>query len=156
MNINLTLIGQSITFAFFVWFCMKFVWPPIMQALSDRKQKIADDLAAAERGKHELELSEKRAVETLQKAKDKASDIVGHAEKRADEVTDEGKVKAKEEADRIIAGAKGEIEQEANRAREELRKAVAELAVAGASKILEKEVDQKAHAKLVDNLVKQL
>ena len=156
MNINLTLFGQSITFIFFVWFCMKFVWPPIMNALNERKQKIADDLAAAEKGKHELELSKKRAVETLHEAKEKAADIVSHAEKRAGEVADEGKVKAKEEADRILANAKSEIDQEANRAREELRKAVAALAISGASKILEKEIDETAHAQLVDSLVKQL
>ncbi|MDH5648261.1 MAG: F0F1 ATP synthase subunit B [Gammaproteobacteria bacterium] len=156
MNINLTLIGQSIVFALFVIFCMKFVWPPIMQALRNRKQQIADDLAAGEKGRHELELSKKRAVEVMHDAKGKAADIVSNAEKRAGEISDEAKEKAKEDADRIIAGARGEIEQEINRAREQLRKAVAELAVAGAGKILEKEVDEKAHSQLVDNLVKQL
>jgi len=156
MNINLTLIGQSITFLIFVWFCMKFVWPPIMNALTERKQKIADDLAAGEKGKRELELSKKRAVETMHKAKDRAAEIVSHAEKRAGEVADEGKIKAKEEADHILINARNEIEQEVNHAREELRKAVAALAISGAGKILEKEIDEKAHAQLVDDLVKQL
>jgi F-type H+-transporting ATPase subunit b len=156
MNINLTLIGQSITFLIFVWFCMKFVWPPIMNALTERKQKIADDLAAGEKGKRELELSKKRAAETMHKAKDRAADIVSHAEKRAGEVADEGKIKAKEEADHILINARNEIEQEVNHAREELRKAVAALAISGAGKILEKEIDEKAHAQLVDDLVKQL
>ena len=156
MNINLTLIGQTITFMFFVWFTMKFIWPPLIQALTERRTKIADDLAAAEKGRHEKELAEKRAIEVIKEAKDKAQDIINHAEKRGNEVTDEAKEKAKEESDRIVAAAQGEIEQETNRAREQLRAAVAELAVASAAKILEKEIDTKVHAKLVDKLVEQL
>jgi len=156
MNINLTLIGQTITFMFFIWFTMKFIWPPLIQALTERRTKIADDLAAAEKGRHEKELAEKRAIEVIKEAKDKAQDIINHAEKRGNEVTDEAKEKAKEESDRIVAAAQGEIEQETNRAREQLRAAVAELAVASAAKILEKEIDTKVHAKLVDKLVKQL
>lgn len=156
MNINLTLIGQSITFIFFIWFTMKFIWPPLIQALTDRRTKIADDLAAAEKGRHEKELAEKRAIEVIKEAKDKAQEIINHAEKRGNEVTDEAKEKAKEESNRIVAAAQGEIEQETNRAREELRAAVAELAIASAAKILEKEIDAKVHAKLVDKLVEQL
>jgi F-type H+-transporting ATPase subunit b len=156
MNINLTLIGQSITFVIFVWFCLKFVWPPIMGALVDRKKLIADGLAAGEKGKHDLELAEKKAVTRLKEAKSKAAEIINHAEKRAGEIVDEAKDHAKVEADRIVAGAQSDIDQEVNRAREELRKSVATLAVAGASKILEKEVDAKAHAKMVDSLVAQL
>jgi len=156
MNINLTLIGQTITFMFFIWFTMKFIWPPLIQALTERRTKIADDLAAAEKGRHEKELAEKRAIEVIKEAKDKAQGIINHAEKRGNEVTDEAKEKAKEESDRIVAAAQGEIEQETNRAREQLRAAVAELAVASAAKILEKEIDAKAHAKLVDKLVEQL
>ena len=156
MNINLTLIGQTITFMFFIWFTMKFIWPPLIQALTERRTKIADDLAAAEKGRHEKELAEKRAIEVIKEAKDKAQDIINHAEKRGNEVTDEAKEKAKEESDRIVAAAQGEIEQETNRAREQLRAAVAELAVASAAKILEKEIDTKVHAKLVDKLVEQL
>ncbi|MDH5631430.1 MAG: F0F1 ATP synthase subunit B [Gammaproteobacteria bacterium] len=156
MNINLTLIGQSITFFFFVWFTMKFVWPPLTQALAERRKKIADDLAAAEKGRHEQELAEKRAIKVIKEAKDKAQEIINHAEKRGNEVTEEAKDKAKEEAARIVAAAKGEIEQETNRAREQLRAAVAELAVAGAARILEKEIDAKVHAQMVDKLVEQL
>ncbi len=156
MNINLTLIGQSITFFFFVWFCLKFVWPPIMGALVDRKKLIADGLAAGEKGKHDLDLAEKRVVTKLKEAKGKAAEIINHAEKRAGEIVDEAKDHAKVEAERIVAGAQSDIEQEVNRAREELRKSVADLAIVGASKILEKEVDAKAHAKMVDNLVAQL
>ena len=156
MNINLTLIGQSITFIFFVWFCLKFVWPPIMGALVDRKKLIADGLAAGEKGKHDLELAEKKAVSKLKEAKSKAAEIINHAEKRAGEIVDEAKAHAKIEADRIVAGAQSDIEQEVNRARETLRKSVATLAVAGASKILEKEVDARAHSKMVDSLVEQL
>lgn len=156
MNINLTLIGQTITFIFFVWFCMKFVWPPITAALDERKKKIADGLAAAEKGKHELVLAEKRAVESLKESKAKAAEIVSHAEKRAAEIADEAKEHARTEADRIVAGAQGDIEQEINRAREQLRGAVSQLAVAGAAKILSREIDAKAHAGLIDELVKQL
>lgn len=156
MNINLTLIGQSITFLFFVWFTWKFVWPPLNQALAERKKKIADDLAAAEKGRHEQKLAEKRAVKVIKEAKTQAQEIINHAEKRGNEISDEAKDKAKIEADRIVEAAKGEIEQETNRAREELRAAVAELAVAGAAKILEKEIDAKVHADMVDKLVKQL
>jgi len=156
MNLNLTLIGQSITFMFFVWFTMKYIWPPLIQALTERRTKIADDLAAAEKGRHEQELAEKRAIEVIKEAKDKAQDIINHAEKRGNEVTDEAKEKAKDESDRIVAAAQGEIEQETNRAREQLRAAVAELAVASAAKILEKEIDAKVHAQLVDKLVEQL
>ncbi len=156
MNINLTLIGQSITFFFFVWFCLKFVWPPIMNALVERKKLIADGLAAGEKGKHDLELAEKSAIDKLKVAKNKAAEIINHAEKRAGEIVDEAKDHAKVEAERIVAGAQSDIDQEVNRAREELRKSVADLAIVGASKILEKEVDARAHAKMVDSLVAQL
>lgn len=156
MNINYTLFGQSITFIFFVWFCLKFVWPPIMGALVDRKKLIADGLAAGEKGKHDLVLADKKVVTRLKEAKTRAAEIINHAEKRAGEIVDEAKDHAKVEADRIVAGAQSDIDQEVNRAREELRKSVATLAVAGASKILEKEVDAKAHAKILDSLVAQL
>lgn len=156
MNINLTLIGQSITFIFFVWFCLKFIWPPIMNALVERKKLIADGLAAGEKGKHDLELAEKRVITKLKDAKNKAAEIINHAEKRAGEIVDEAKEHAKVEADRIVAGAQSDIDQEVNRAREELRKSVADLAIIGASRILEKEVDAKAHAKMVEDLITQL
>jgi F-type H+-transporting ATPase subunit b len=156
MNINATLLAQSIMFILFVWFCMKFVWPPIMNALGERKKQIADGLAAGERGKHELELASRRATESLHEAKQKAADVIVLAEKRASEIVEEAKGAAKEEGDRLVAGAKAEIEQEINRAREVLRQQVAELAVAGAEKILRREIDAKAHAELLTSLQNEI
>lgn len=156
MNINMTLIGQSITFAIFVWFCMKFVWPPIVNALEARKKQIADGLAAADRGKHELELAAKRASESLHEAKQKSAEIIAQAEKRAVQIIDEAKNAAKEEGDRMIAAAKAEIEQESHRAREVLRTDVAALVVAGAGKILRREVNPQAHADLLEAIQNEL
>lgn len=156
MNINLTLIGQTITFIVFVWFCMKYVWPPLTRILEARRQTIADGLAAAERGRREHELAEKKALETIKKAKQEAAEIVAIADKRAAEVADEAKAAAKAEAERIVAAAKAEIDQEMVRAREALRAAVVELAVAGAACILEKEVDAKSHAKLLETVAAKL
>ncbi len=156
MNINATLIGQMIAFIIFVWFCMKFVWPPLTRILEERKKTIADGLASAERGKREQELAEKKALETLKKAKQNAAEIVSAAEKRAAEVADEAKSAAKAEAERIVAAAKTDIDQEIVRAKEQLRTAVAELAVAGAARILEKEVDAKSHAKLLETVASKL
>ena len=156
MNINLTLIGQSITFALFVWFCMKYIWPPVMGALEARRKEIADGLAAAERGQHEQEIAEKRATEHIREAKGQASDIVAQAQKRASEIVEEAKGDAKTEADRIVTGANAEIEQETNRAREQLRKEVVGLAIAGAEKVLKREVDKDNHASALDDLAAQL
>ncbi|MEO8417285.1 MAG: F0F1 ATP synthase subunit B [Methylophilaceae bacterium] len=156
MNINATLLGQAIMFIMFVWFCMKFVWPPIMTALAARQKQIADGLAAADRGKHELELSAKKASQELRTAKEKASDIIVHAEKRASEIVEEAKGNAKSEGDRIIAGAKAEIDQEMNRAKESLRQQVSTLAIAGAEKILRREIDAKAHADMLTTIAKEL
>jgi len=156
MNLTATMIGQSITFAVFVWFCMKYVWPPLTTALDERKKKIADGLAAAEKGKHDLELAKKGAVDELKKGKEKASEIIHQAERQASEIVDGAKERAKVEADRIITGARAEIEQEANQAREELRKRMSDLVVIAASKILEKEVDAKAHADLIESVAKEL
>ena len=156
MNINMTLIGQSITFAIFVWFCMKYVWPPIVSALEARKKQIADGLAAADRGKHELELAAKRASETMHEAKLKASDIIAQAEKRAVQIVEEAKGAAKDEGDRMISAAKAEIEQESHRAREALRGEVAALVVAGAGKVLRREVNAKAHADLLEAIKNEL
>ncbi|HUW27118.1 MAG TPA: F0F1 ATP synthase subunit B [Sulfuriferula sp.] len=156
MNINATLIGQSITFFVFVWFCMKFVWPPIMNALAERRKQIADGLAAGERGKHELELASKRAVENLHEAKQKAAEIISQADKRAAQLVEEAKGVAKLEADRMIAGAQASIAQETVRAKEALRGQVAGLAVAGAEKILRREIDAKAHADLLDAIKNEL
>jgi F-type H+-transporting ATPase subunit b len=156
MNINMTLFGQTITFVVFVWFCMKFVWPPIMNALEQRKKKIADGLAAAERGAHEKELAEKRAAEILHDAKQQAQEIINQAQKRANEIVEEAKDNARGEAERIVTAANAEIEQEVNRAREQLRGQVVTLAVAGAGKVLKKEIDPKANEQLLQDLVAQL
>ncbi len=156
MNIDATLIGQSIAFFLFVWFCMKFIWPPLTQALEDRKRTIADGLAAAEKGKYEQELGEKKALETIKKAKQDAAEVIALAEKRAAEVADEAKDHAKVEAERIVAAARTDIDQEINRAKEQLRVAVSDLAVTGAARILEKEVDAKTHARLLEAVIKQL
>jgi len=156
MNINLTLIGQSITFALFVWFCMKYIWPPVMGALEARRKEIADGLAAAERGQHEHELAEKRAAEHIKEAKGQASDIISQAQKRANEIVEEAKGDARTEAERIVTGANAEIEQETNRAREQLRQEVVTLAIAGAEKVLKREVDKDAHASTLNDLATQL
>ncbi len=156
MNINLTLIGQSITFALFVWFCMKYIWPPVMNALEARRKEIADGLAAAERGQREHELAEKRGAEHIKEAKGQASDIISQAQKRANEIVEEAKGDAKTEAERIVTGANAEIEQETNRAREQLRQEVVALAIAGAEKVLKREVDKDAHASTLKDLATQL
>jgi F-type H+-transporting ATPase subunit b len=156
MNINATIFGQAIAFLLFVAFCMKVVWPPIMRALAERKKQIADGLAAAEKGKHELELADKRVVEVLREAKGHAAEILAQADKRSAELIDEAKAAARTEAEHILQAAKAEISREINAAREHLRASVATLAVNGAARILEKEVDAKAHAKLLDNVISQL
>jgi F-type H+-transporting ATPase subunit b len=156
MNFNATLIGQSITFIVFVWFCMKFVWPPIMHALTQRKEKIAEGLAAADRGRHEQELAKKKAAEKLLEAKQQAAEIIGRAEKRAAEIIEESKNDAREEGERLIAAAQAEISQELNRARETLRGKVAEIATAGAGRILKRELDATANDELIKDLVAQI
>ena len=156
MSINATLIGQMITFALLVWFTMKYVWPPLMQALEERKKKIADGLASAEKGKHEMELAEKRATALLREAKDQAAEIINLAQKRANEAVEESKQSAKEEGERIVAAAKAEIERELQQAKEGLRQQVSMLAISAAEQILQKEVDQKKHREIIDNLGKQL
>lgn len=156
MNINATLIGQSIAFFLFVWFCMKFVWPPIMAALEERKKKIADGLAAAERGEHEKVLAQKRATEVIHQAKEDAANIIAQAQKRAGEIVEEAKEAARSEGERLITAANAEIEQNVNRAREELRGQVVSLSVAGASKVLGREIDEKAHDELLQDLVSQI
>ncbi|MEQ8234185.1 MAG: F0F1 ATP synthase subunit B [Gammaproteobacteria bacterium] len=156
MNMNLTLIGQAISFAIFVWFCLKYVWPPVLKALEERESRIADGLAAAERGKHELELAEQRATDVIRDGKDKAQDFITQAQKRADEIVEAAKTTAREEADRIKAAANAEIEQNRNQARDELRAQVARLAVAGAEQILMREIDETAHREVLDKLAANL
>jgi len=156
MNINATLIGQAIAFLVFIWFCMKYVWPPIMTALEERTKKIADGLAAAERGRHEQELAEKRAKQVIHEAKEQANEIISQATRRGNEIVDESKDNARIEGDRILVSAKAEIEQEANRAKDELRTQVGTVAMAGAAKILSREIDDKAHTDLLAELVSQI
>jgi F-type H+-transporting ATPase subunit b len=156
MNINATLLGQTIMFAMFVWFCMKFVWPPIMAALDARKKQIADGLAAAERGKHDLDLAAKRSAEVLREAKEKAADIIALGDKRASEIVEEAKVKAEVEAGNIRTRANAEIEQEVFRAKEQLRTQVSGVALAGAGKILGREINASAHNDLLEKLLTEI
>lgn len=152
MNINFTLISQALAFSIFIWFTVRYVWPPLLRAIEDRQKTIADGLAAGERGKHDLELASQRSAEVLKEAKQRAAEIVVQAEKRASEIVDTAKVAAKEEGDRIIIGAKAEIEHEMFSAKETLRQHTADLALAGAAKILRREVDAKTHADLLANI----
>jgi len=156
MNITLTLFAQAAVFIAFVLFTKRFVWPHLLKAIETRQKTIADGLAAAEDGKRSLELSNKRADEEIRKARERAAELLSQAEKRAAQMIDEAKNAAKEEGSREKAAAKAEIAQEITRAREQLRDHVASLAVAGAEKILRREVDQKAHADLLDSIKKQL
>ena len=156
MNLNATIIGQMIAFAIFVAFCMKYVWPPIMAALEERTKKIADGLAAAERGKQEQAQGEQRAQDLVNEAKKQANDIIAQAQRRGNEIIDESKDNARIEGARILSAAKAEIEQETNRLKDELRGQVASIAIAGAAKILEREIDEKAHTNLLSDLVTRI
>jgi F-type H+-transporting ATPase subunit b len=156
MNINLTLISQAVAFAIFIWFTVKFVWPPLRTAIETRQKEIADGLAAAERGKHDLELASRRSADVLRETKEKSTDILAQAERRAQQVVDDAKAVARVEADKVVASAKAEIDQEVERARQVLRERVAELAVAGAEKILRREVNAAAHADMLATLKQEL
>ncbi len=156
MNINLTLFSQALTFAILIWFTVKFVWPPLLAAVESRQKTIADGLADAERAKHDLEMAAKRSADILREAKEKAGEIVASGEKRYSEIVEQAKEQAKVEGDRILAGAKAEIDQEVFRAREQLRTQVSAIALAGAGKILGREIDAKAHNDLLDKLVAEL
>ncbi len=156
MNINFTLIAQAIAFAVLIWFTVKFVWPPLLKAIETRQKEIADGLAAAADGRNALEVAAKKSEVTLNEAKQKASEIIGQAEKRGTQIVEEAKNNAKSEADRIITGAKAEIDQEVNRAKEGLRAQVSALAVAGAEKILRKEIDGKLHSEMLSKLAAEL
>jgi F-type H+-transporting ATPase subunit b len=156
MNFNLTLIMQAVAFTAFIWFCARFIWPPLMRAIETRQKQIADGLAAGEQGKKDLANAEKRDAEMLVVAKARSAEIVAMGEKYKADAIEQSKIDAKAEADRIVAAAKAEIEQEVARAKEQLRDAVADLAVAGASKILKKDVDTKVHADLLAQLKRQL
>jgi len=156
MNINATLIGQGIAFFLFVVFCMKYVWPPILHALEERKKKIADGLAAGEHGKREQILAEERAKELLREAKEQAGEIITRADKRASEIVDEAKQDAKAEGGRMLTAARAEIDQELNRVKEDLRGQVVSIALAGASKVLEREVDENTHAELLNKMAAEI
>src|SRR3954463_15716454 len=156
MNINLTLFAQAVTFTAFIWFTVKFVWPFMLRAIETRQKTIADGLAAAEQGRKALETSTRQADEEIKRARERAAEIIGQAEKRTAQMIEEAKSAAKEEGNREKAAAKAEIAQEVTRAREQLRDRVASLAVAGAEKILRREVDAKAHGDLLESIKRQL
>jgi F-type H+-transporting ATPase subunit b len=156
MNFNLTLIAQAITFAIFIWFTAKFIWPYLLRAMEARQKQIADGLAAAERGRNELAEAAKKSAATLADARARAQELIAAAEKRAAQLVDEAKVTAKAEGDRLVAGAKAEITQEVARAKESIREQVAALAVVGAEKILRREVDAKVHAQMLAGLKSEL
>lgn len=156
MNLTFTLFAQAAVFIAFVLFTKRFVWPYLLRAIETRQKTIADGLAAAEEGRRSLEVSSKRADEEIRKARERAADLLSQAEKRAGQMIEEAKNAAKEEGAREKAAAKAEIEQEVTRAREQLRDHVAALAVAGAEKILRREVDARAHGELLDSIKKQL
>ena len=156
MNLNVTLVAQAVTFFVFVFFCAKFVWPPLTNAIAARQKQIADGLAAAEEGKQSLERSAAKAESEVSAARARAAEIVAQAEKRASQMVEEAKNSAREEGNREKAAAKAEIEQETARAREALRDQVAALAIAGAEKILRREVNAQAHSELLAQLKKEI
>ena len=156
MNFNYTLIGQLLAFILFVWFCMKYIWPPMMQALEDREKEISDGLDAASRGKRELEEANIKKEDILQDAKKEAAELVNQANHRANQIVEDAQSTAGEEAERIKVSAQSDIEQSTKRAREELRSEVATLAVAGAEKILNSEIDKKKNSELINKLSKEL
>ena len=156
MDINLTLIGQSISMLLFVWFCMKFIWPPLMQAIEQRQAQIADGLAAGEKGQKKLDKANVESKEILDEARKQATGILGQANARANEIVSDGKQDGQQERERQLSLAKNDIEQESNRARDELRDQVAQIAVATAEKILKREIDAKAHEDILNKLAKEL
>ena len=156
MDINMTLIGQTIAMIVFVWFCMKFIWPPLLDAIEARQKEIADGLAAAERGEQSLQKAQAEAEQVVDDARKQATGILDQAHARGNEIVSEGKANGEKERERQIAAAQAEIEQETNRAREELRGQVSAIAVAGAEKILEREIDRKAHDDILGRLAGEL
>lgn len=156
MNLNATILGQSIAFFVFVWFCMKYVWPPISGALLDRQARIAEGLEAADRAQRDLGLAQNRAADELRDAKRQSAEIIELANKRATQLVDEAKDRAREEGARLLTGAKAEIDMELQRAKEALRGQVAAIAIAGAEKILEATIDQAANEELVKKLAAEL
>lgn len=156
MNLNLTLLGQMLTFMFFIWVTMKYVWPFIIQALDERQAKIADGLAAAERGQHDLVLAQQRAAELLREAKHKAAEIIDQANRYGTQLIEESKEKAKQEGAKQLELAQAEIKQERNNVRFALRNEVASMALKGAEKILQRHIDEAANSGLVDRLIEEI
>lgn len=156
MNFNATLIGQMVTFAIFVWFCMKYIWPPLMTALEERNARIDEGLAAAQQGKKDLDEAQIKVGESLREAKQQAQEIINQAQKRASELVDEAKDIARDEAEKIKTSATADIDQQFNSAREQLRKEVSGIALAGAEQILKREIDAKAHSEILNELVAQI
>lgn len=156
MNFNLTLIGQSIAFFVFWYFCQRWVWPLFVNILEERRTKIADGLEAAARAQKDLELAQAKSTDQLKEAKVESAGIIDSANKRGAQIVDEAKEQAKEEAKRIIAGAQADIEQEVNRAKEALRAQVSAIAIAGAEKILEGSIDQAANEEMLNKLSSEL
>ncbi|GEA62510.1 F0F1 ATP synthase subunit B [Vibrio comitans] len=156
MEMNATLLGQAISFAMFVWFCMKYVWPPIIEAIEERQKKIADGLSAAERAEKNLNLAQANASEQLKEAKRTATEIIDSANKRKAQILDEAREDAQAERQKILAQAEAEVEADRSRARDELRKQVATLAIAGAEKILERSIDKEAQKDILENITAKL
>ena len=156
MNINATLILQSIAMMIFVWFCMKFIWPPLLKAMDERRERIAEGLAASDKAEKELEAAKLTVEEQIREARDKAGEIVDQANQRHTQIVDQAKDDAVAERNRQVSAAEADIVQSANQAREELRSTVASLAVLGASQILEKEVDANTHRELLDKLIQEI
>ncbi|MDH5544486.1 MAG: F0F1 ATP synthase subunit B [Gammaproteobacteria bacterium] len=156
MNITVTLLAQIVAFVLLIVFVNKVLWKPLTTMMEARQKRISEGLAAAERGKKEQELAEKHAKDVLSDAKKQAAEIVSNAQKRGNDLVEEAKKNAKTEADRIVAGANAQIEQEVNRAKETLRKEVSAIALQGASKVLKREVDAAAHAKVLDELAAKI
>ena len=156
MNLNATLFAQIVVFFILAWFTMKFVWPPIMKALDERATKIAEGLAAAERGRQSFDLAAKHSAETMREGKEKVAEVIAQADKRALQIIEDAKVQARFEAEKIVAGAQADIEQAAARAKEALRERVAELAIAGAEKILRREVNASVHADMLSAIKQDL
>ncbi len=152
MNINFTMFAQAISFALFIWFTAQFVWPPLMKAVEERQKKIADGLAAADKGQQELVQAQSRVQEALSGARQQSQDLIANAQKRADEMIEQAKVTAKTEGERQIAAAHASIDQEIQQAREALRGEVAALALAGAEQVLMREVDLAKHKEVLDKL----
>ena len=156
MDINMTIIGQTIAMIVFVWFCMRFVWPPLVHALDERRKTIADGLAAAEDGQKKLEEAQARFEETVRESREKAAEVIQQAEKRGREIIDQARGDAVSEGERLIAQAKAEISQEASRARDALRGDVAAIALSGTRQLLEREIDPATHKQLLDQLASEL